>query len=549
MVEILRNRLAVIAALHPFVVEIAVAGRQDDLRARAGTTADDGMLLLHHEDVVEALLPLRAVADVLEIAGHVLLPVEIVRLHPEELRGILRGEHHACDLRIAEVRPIGPLLLLRLRENLVLVTRTVHTGPEIALERKPRRPLDGEAVHGQAVRPEPSDLTERMRHLRELLARQSQDDVHVDVLETKGTRERILLDDLLHAVLPADQVEGLLAEGLRVHRDPVDTGRLQDLELLPRDGIRSPCLHRELDDARHPRHGMHPRGIVHVRRCRLRQCFRRDIITLLSVVSRRCGRAQDGDIGLPTDLVDEIHQDLQPVLVERCRRAAADVDGLQRAVQFPAHVVHGEAELLPEILHIVAEALLPGVDRVAEEGAVETAGRAERDADVEAPALFIAPTGRLADAIEDALLPDRDVDHEIELLTADAVLFPEIRTDLPERLLRKILPRQCLQQRAHEGHRTDTGEVAPWELLPGHADQGVVEFSLDDGLVLLPDTRQRKRGGLHGEAQADAVLLHALRGDLGRHTRAVLRGLLIDGGHLTGGLRLLQRIFLLLGGV
>ena len=350
-------------------------------------------------------------------------------------------------------------------------------------------------------------------------------------------------------MLSADQVEGLLAEGLRVHRDPVDTGRLQDLELLPRDGIRSPCLHRELDDARHARHGMHPRCIVHARRCRLRQCFRHDIVTPLSVFSRRCGRAQDGDIGLPADLVDEIHQDLQPVLVECRRRAAADVDGLQRAVQLAAHVLHGEAELLPEILHIVAEALLPGVDRVAEEGAVEAAGRAERDADVEAPALFITPAGHLADAIEDALLPDRDVDHEIELLPADAVLLLETRPDLLEGLLREILPWQCLQQRAHEGHRTDTGEVAPWEFLPGHADQGIVELGLDDGLVLLPDTRQRKRSGLHGEAQADAVLLHPLRGDLGRHAGAVLRGLLIDGGHLTGGLRLLQRILLFLGGV
>ena len=431
----------------------------------------------------------------------------------------------------------------------MLVPRTVHTGPEITLEGQPRRPLDGETVHGQTVRLQPSDLTERMRHLRELLARQSQDDVHVDVLEAERTRERILLDDLLHAVLPTDQVEGLLAEGLRVHRDPVDTGRLQNLELLSRDGIRAPCLHRELDDARHARHRMHPRGIIHLRRCRLRQCFRRDIVTLLSVVSRRCGRAQDGDIGLPTDLVDEIHQDLQPVLVECRRRTAADVDGLQRTVQLPTHVVHGEAKLLPEVLHIVAEALLPGVDRVAEKGAVEAAGRAERDADVEAPALFIAPTGRLADAIEDALLANRDVNHEVELLPADAVLLPEVCTDLPERLLREILPWQCLQQRAHEGHRTDTGEVAPWELLPGHADQGIVELGLDDGLVLLPDTAQRKRGGLHGEAQADAVLLHALRSDLGRHTRAVLRGLLIDGGHLTGGLSLLQRVLLLLGGI
>ena len=212
-------------------------------------------------------------------------------------------------------------------------------------------------------------------------------------------------------------------------------------------------------------------------------------------------------------------------------------------------MLHGEAELLPEVLHIVAEALLPGVDRVAEEGAVEAAGRTERDADIEAPALLIAPAGGLVDAIEDALLPDRDVDHEIELLSADAVLPPEIGTDLPERLLRERMPWQCLQQRTHEGHRTDTGEVAPWELLSGHADQGVVELGLDDGLILLSNTGQRKRGGLYGEAQADAVLLHALRGDLGGHTGTVLRGLLIDGGHLTGGLRLLQRVFLLLGGV
>ena len=44
MVEIVRNRLSVIAALHTFMVEIAVAGWQNDLRARPGTTADDGML-------------------------------------------------------------------------------------------------------------------------------------------------------------------------------------------------------------------------------------------------------------------------------------------------------------------------------------------------------------------------------------------------------------------------------------------------------------------------------------------------------------------------
>ena len=237
------------------------------------------------------------------------------------------------------------------------------------------------------------------------------------------------------------------------------------------------------------------------------------------------------------------------MLVEGRRRAAADIDGLQRTVKLAAHMLHGEAELLPEVLHIVAEALLPGVDRVAEEGAVEAAGRTERDADIETPALLIAPAGGLADAIEDALLPDRDVDHEIELLSADAVLSPEIGTDLPERLLRERMPWQCLQQRAHEGHRTDTGEVTPWELLPGHADQGVVELGLDDGLILLSDTGQRKRGGLYGEAQANAVLLHPLRGDLGHHAGTVLRGLLIDGGHLTGGLRLLQRVFLLLGGV
>ena len=58
---------------------ILVGFRPDTLRGGAGSQCQDGLLLLHDQDVVDAFFSRAGVAHVLQVAGHVFLAVEIVR--------------------------------------------------------------------------------------------------------------------------------------------------------------------------------------------------------------------------------------------------------------------------------------------------------------------------------------------------------------------------------------------------------------------------------------------------------------------------------------
>ena len=65
---------------YPFYVAVPVRSREGyEFSDRGRAAREDGVYLLHHIDVVHALVPGKRVTDVLEVPDGVFLPVHIVR--------------------------------------------------------------------------------------------------------------------------------------------------------------------------------------------------------------------------------------------------------------------------------------------------------------------------------------------------------------------------------------------------------------------------------------------------------------------------------------
>ena len=106
--------------------------------------------------------------------------------------------------------------------------------------------LDGQRVHGDALRGQGDHLLQRRDEDLRGLAGQRRDQIHVDVVEAQLPGQLVGPHGVLAAVAASDAREGLVAEGLGIDGDAADLHALEHRKLLPVDGVRPAGLHRPL---------------------------------------------------------------------------------------------------------------------------------------------------------------------------------------------------------------------------------------------------------------------------------------------------------------
>ena len=132
------NHLIDFLDIKPYILDIIASFDpsvgEDTLGDATGTQSHDGLFLLHDEDVVQAVFAGTGVAGVLEITGHILLSVEIIRLHSK--------------LFSSRCRDLHGLVCVVEHGDAVLLDPLVQTGCT----------FDGQGMNGQAVRGQFHDL-------------------------------------------------------------------------------------------------------------------------------------------------------------------------------------------------------------------------------------------------------------------------------------------------------------------------------------------------------------------------------------------------------
>ena len=226
-------------------------------------------------------------------------------------------------------------------------------------------------MDGQAVRRKSDDLADGALYILFRFFRQTQNQVHVDVVKALCSRQIKGVNDILHGMPAADQAQRLFLHGLRVHADAGNTVLFNDTQLLLCDAVRASCFHSEF---------------------------------------------------LPAACKAFFDQRQQPVHLIRLqcgRRSAADVDSVRLFSELLHHLRAGADFLLKCIeifVHTVPEAFY-GIRR---EGAVQAGRRTEGNADIEAVSVLIINTGK------DLPLTHSDICRQISLPGAYKMFLHQI---------------------------------------------------------------------------------------------------------------------------
>ena len=85
-----------------------------------------------------------------------------------------------------------------------------------------------------------------MTHILQILIWKPHDQIHVNIVKAQLSCKPEAFHGLLHRVMSSNDIQCLLLHGLRVDGDTADSMLAQYLKLFSGNGIRSSCLHREL---------------------------------------------------------------------------------------------------------------------------------------------------------------------------------------------------------------------------------------------------------------------------------------------------------------
>ena len=105
--------------------------------------------------------------------------------------------------------------------------------------------LDCQGMNGQAVRCQLHDLFDGALYIRLQFSRQSQDQIHIDIIKSDLSRQPICRKYLFHAGLSADDIQCLLLHSLGIHRDAADLMTVQYLQLFSGDAVGTTGFHGE----------------------------------------------------------------------------------------------------------------------------------------------------------------------------------------------------------------------------------------------------------------------------------------------------------------
>ena len=172
---------------------------------------------LHDVHIVQAGVPGQGIAHVFLIAGHVLLPVQVVGRKAHLPGGFQAHAHHGRCLV-----PIGERGVFQ-----------VHAAGA----------LDGQGMHGEAFRVQPHGRLHGTGKVLRMLPRQPGDHIHVDMPHALRPGHGIGLLHLLRGVGTADHLQGTVVHGLRIDADAPHARLTDGPQLAGGDGIRPPGLH------------------------------------------------------------------------------------------------------------------------------------------------------------------------------------------------------------------------------------------------------------------------------------------------------------------
>ena len=103
--------------------------------------------------------------------------------------------------------------------------------------------LDRQGMNGQAVRGQLHDLLDGALYIRLQFSRQSQDQIHIDVVKADFSCQPVCRKYLFHAGFSADDVQRLLLHGLGIHGDTADLMAVQYFQFLSGDAVSTAGLH------------------------------------------------------------------------------------------------------------------------------------------------------------------------------------------------------------------------------------------------------------------------------------------------------------------
>ena len=179
--DVLRYILDILASFDPMSA-VRIWLIPDTFCRSSRSARHDGLFLLHNQHIVHACHALFCIADVLQIARHTFLPVQIIWKKPH-LRRTVRNQIH---------------VLLRVDDLVILIIFLEHI--------QPRCPLECQRMYGQIVRCKLCHLLHRPAHIVQCLFRKSHDQIHVDIVKPEFSCHVKTLHHLLHRVMSADQL-------------------------------------------------------------------------------------------------------------------------------------------------------------------------------------------------------------------------------------------------------------------------------------------------------------------------------------------------------
>ena len=104
--------------------------------------------------------------------------------------------------------------------------------------------LDGQCMHGHAIRSQIEHAIQRLRKDRQILSRKRGDEIHVDIFKADFAGEGKGANRVFPGMRAADAAERCIREGLRIDADARHAGIPEHLQHDPIDGIGPTGLHR-----------------------------------------------------------------------------------------------------------------------------------------------------------------------------------------------------------------------------------------------------------------------------------------------------------------
>ena len=192
-------------------------GAVHQLGDAAASDGDHRLQLLHHDDIVYALLAAQAPAHVLQGAGHILLTIQVIGQIPLAAQALQGVVQHPGGLLAA--------------------------GQGAALLHEPGALFQGQGVDGDILRLQSQHSIERAAEALKAVPGQPGDEVHVDGLKAHLPGQSVGVQDILGAVAAADGLEHRILQGLGIDGDAADARLPESHQLLPVDGVGAAGLH------------------------------------------------------------------------------------------------------------------------------------------------------------------------------------------------------------------------------------------------------------------------------------------------------------------